>query len=138
MLLRDEEGRIIFSACCYLPRCAEAVEAELCACRDGLELALARSDRHIIIKSNCAQVIAAVKELTPGRSPYMNIIADIKFLASQDRVCNFVKVDRSEVKVSHCLANFARAEHRTEFWLGSSPDVVIQELDRELVVALSS
>jgi hypothetical protein len=47
-------------------------------------------------------------------------------------------VDRSEVRVSHCLANLARAEHRTEFQLGSGPEVVAQELDREMVVAISS
>ena len=56
---------------------------------------------------------------------------------SLKRVCTFVKVDRSEVRASHCLANLTRAEHRTEFWLGSGPEVV-QALDRKLLVATSS
>jgi hypothetical protein len=55
MIFRDDEGRIIFSACCYMPRCAEAVEAELIMCREGLEIALERSDRPIIIESDCTK-----------------------------------------------------------------------------------
>jgi hypothetical protein len=48
--------------------CAEAVEAELCVCREGLKLALARSELPIIIESDCAQAIAATKEPSMDRS----------------------------------------------------------------------
>lgn len=68
---------------------------------------------------------------------YLNIVSEIKLLANNDRVCNFVKVDRSEVRVSHCLANFVRTERRTFVWLGSGPDVVLQELERELFVTVT-
>jgi hypothetical protein len=36
MVLRDENGHVIFLACRYVPRCVEAVEAELWACHEGL------------------------------------------------------------------------------------------------------
>ena len=78
------------------------------------------------------------KGLNEDRSPYLNIVSDIKILARHERVCTFVKVDRSKVRISHCLANLARAEERTEFWLGSGPEVVLRELDRELLVIPSS
>jgi hypothetical protein len=32
MVLRGADGNLIVSACCFLPRCVEAVEAELWAC----------------------------------------------------------------------------------------------------------
>jgi hypothetical protein len=44
MILQDADRQIIFSACQFLPICVEAIEAELCAWREGLELALVRSD----------------------------------------------------------------------------------------------
>jgi ribonuclease HI len=53
MVLRDDQLNIIFSACRFLPRCVEAGEAELLACREGLELALQNSNLPIIIESNC-------------------------------------------------------------------------------------
>jgi hypothetical protein len=72
------------------------------------------------------------------RSQYSNIVSEIKFLACLDRVCTFVKVDSSKVRVSHCLTNFARAEHSTGVWLRSGLDVVLQELHHALLVAMSS
>jgi hypothetical protein len=53
MVLRDDQLNIIFSACQFLPRCVEAGEADLLACREGLELALENSNLPIIIESNC-------------------------------------------------------------------------------------
>jgi ribonuclease HI len=136
MMLRGDAGQIIFSACRFLPRCVEAVEAELWACREGLELAMEHSMLPIIVESDCSLVISAAMDKTMDRSPYLNIISDIKLLARQSRFCKFVKVDRSEVRASHFLANLARVENRTEFWFGSSPD--FQELNHELAVTLAS
>jgi hypothetical protein len=40
MVLRGADRNIIVSSCHFLPRCVEVVEAELWACKEGLELAL--------------------------------------------------------------------------------------------------
>jgi hypothetical protein len=47
------------------------------------------------------------------------------------RICEFVKVKHSHVRVSHYLANLARAECRTFIWLGSGPDDTLQMLDHD-------
>ena len=135
MVLRGADGNIIVSACRFLPRCVEAVEAELWACKEGLELALEHSPLPVIVESDCSQVIRVASEKSLDRSPFLNIISDIRFLSNQDRVCKFVKVDRSEVRISHCLANLARA---AVVWPGSGSDVVIQELQLELSVIPTS
>jgi hypothetical protein len=46
MVLRDDQGDIIFSACRFLPRCVKVVEAKLLACREGLEPALESISNH--------------------------------------------------------------------------------------------
>jgi hypothetical protein len=40
MVLRDDAGAVIFSACRSLPSCEEALEAKLIARTEGLELAI--------------------------------------------------------------------------------------------------
>ena len=56
-------------------------------------------------------------------------------LSSQDRSIKFVKVDRGQVRVSHCLANFAGTERRSDVWLGSRPpDIVVEVLEFDRVV----
>jgi ribonuclease HI len=126
MILPDADRQIIFSVCQFLPICVEAIEAELCAWREGLELALVRSDLPIIVESDCSQVVAAAQEKTGDPSPYLNIISDIKLLASQSRVCNFVKVDVRKFGIA--TAPQTLREQNVE-------DVIIQDIERKLVVA---
>jgi hypothetical protein len=40
MILRNETGQIVFLACRFMHSCTEALEAELLACLEGLDLAL--------------------------------------------------------------------------------------------------
>ena len=40
MVLRDDKGEIIFSSCRQLFPCRDALEAELCACMEGLSTAM--------------------------------------------------------------------------------------------------
>jgi hypothetical protein len=69
----------------------------------------------------CSQVIRVASEKSLDRSPFLNIISDNRLLSNQDRLCKFIKVDRS---------NLARAV----VWPSSGPDVVIQEHQLELSV----
>ena len=75
--------------------------------------------------------MAAIHDASQDRSPYLHIIYVMKRLASFGRHCSFVKVDRGQVRVSHCLVNWARTEQQTLVMFGSGPDVVIQELELE-------
>jgi hypothetical protein len=135
MVLRDEAGSLIFSSCWFLHNCKEALEAEIFACMEGLGLALARSEKPIIIDTDCAQLVSMVTSTAVDRSPYSSLVSEIKLLGSSGRLCSFAKVDRGQVRVSHVLANFARTERRTVTWLGSGPEVVLQELELESLVS---
>jgi hypothetical protein len=72
-----------------------------------------------------------------GNLALLHLVSEIKRLSLLDRVCKFVRVDRSQVRVSHCLANFARAECQTDVWLDSGPEIMFRELELERLVTLS-
>jgi type III secretory pathway component EscS len=118
--------------------CDDPFEAEAYACEDGLRLALEWSEKPIIVESDCSTLISAVQATTQDRSQFMHLLYEIKLLVNVSRIVSFVKVDRSQVRVSHCLANFARAEARTDFWLGSGPECVLQALDLDRHVTPSA
>jgi ribonuclease HI len=134
MVLRNAEGLPIFSSCRSLDDCEAPLEAELRACVEGLTLALVQSQLPIIVETDCSQLVAATKSLAQDRSPFLFWIAELLALVNQGRVCTFVKVERSQVRVSHILANLARVERRTATWLGSGPEVVLQVLDHDRIV----
>jgi hypothetical protein len=67
------------------------------------------------------------------RSNLMHLVEEIKSRVNGSRDISFVKVDRSQVRVSHCLANFTR-EARSDVWFGSRPECVAQVLELDLLV----
>jgi ribonuclease HI len=136
MVLRDELGLTIFTACHTLEDCHAPVEAELRACAEGLQMALHQSQLPIIIESDCVELVAAVNSLAPDRSPFFHWVDEIRNLANQNRQCVFIKVHRSQVRVSDFLANIARLQHCNALWLGSGPEDALQLLDLDRSVTL--
>jgi hypothetical protein len=125
MALRDDLGNTIFTSCRFLLNCESPFEAELRACKEGPDQALVQSTLPIIIETDCSRLVDVVKASTQDRSSLMYLISDIKSLSSQGRACKFVKVERSQIRVSHCLANLAQTNRCTLTWLGSGPDDIV-------------
>jgi hypothetical protein len=121
----------IFSTCRFLESREEALEAELRSYREGLELAIQQMSLQIIIDSDCSQFVVAFLH---SSQDYTHLILEFKSLASFGKLCKFVKVDRGQVRVSHCLANWARIESRTFVRFVSARDVDPRELELELRV----
>ena len=122
VVLRDAEGTPIFTACRFLDACQHQFEAELRACVVGLELALHHYQLPIIVESDCSQLVAAAQTSERDRSPFLHWITEIRSLISHHSECVIVKAERSQVRASHFLANFARVErqnicHMVRFWV---------------------
>jgi hypothetical protein len=92
------------------------------------------SELPIIVETDCSQLVEATKSSTRDRLPLLHLVSDIKRPASQDRVCTLVKVERSQVRVSHYLANLARVEQHTQLWLGSGTEDALQLLESDINV----
>jgi ribonuclease HI len=82
MVLSGADVNIIVFACHLLSRYVKAIEEELWACKEGLELALEHSPLHIIVESDCSQVIRVASKKSLDRSPFVNIILDIRLLSN--------------------------------------------------------
>jgi ribonuclease HI len=133
MVLRDENGGIIFSACRQLVNCSDPFEAEARACEEGLSLSMELCDKPVML--DCKVLIDAINEKSQDRSPLAHLLAIIKEFCKGTRVISIVKVDRSQNRVSHCLANLARTEGRSHVWLGSRPENLSQVFAQDLLVS---
>ena len=131
MVLRDEEGQVIFAACRNLMDCMDAMEAETLACHEGLQMALEWSDKPILVELDCSCLVDAIRKKAQDRSPQSYYISEIKALINCRRVISFVKADHTQNRASHGLANFARAEERSATWQGSAPEFLVQVLDHD-------
>jgi ribonuclease HI len=125
MILRDSDGKIIFSACRALFSCRDALEAELCACMEGISYALHRSDLPIAVELDSLVAVSMITCDGCDRSAYAFLVKEIRYLLSLRQSC-ITHVSRSQNKASDSLAAFGRAQGRTMTWIGSAPPDVLE------------
>ncbi|CAM0957746.1 unnamed protein product [Alopecurus aequalis] len=68
MILRNWRGELIFAASRQLQGCDDALEAELAAMEEGLDLAVHWSTKPIVLESDCAEAIKLVHGSCPNMS----------------------------------------------------------------------
>ncbi|VAI39335.1 unnamed protein product [Triticum turgidum subsp. durum] len=125
MVLRDDKVVIIFSSCRQLFSCRDALEAELCACMEGLSFSIQRSKLPVQIEMDSIIVVKLIQASEVDRSVYSFIIKHIRYLLSLRENC-ITHVSRSQNKVSDSLAKFARIKGRTMTLLGSCPPETLE------------
>ena len=87
MLLRDAHENIIFSACRALYSCRDALEAELCACMEGISFAVQHSHLLIEIEMDSSMAVEMISSGKVNRSVYASWIEEIKNLLSLRQSC---------------------------------------------------
>ncbi|XP_073363548.1 uncharacterized protein [Aegilops tauschii subsp. strangulata] len=57
MILRDHEGAVIFAATRALFNCGDALEAEMAAMKEGLQLTLHWTNQSLLVETDCAELL---------------------------------------------------------------------------------
>jgi ribonuclease HI len=127
MILRDDNGEIIFSACRSLNSCSSPLESELAACMEGIALVQQRNGLSLVIEMDCLEAVAMIRCEMEDRSASMFILREIKHLLQCVSEFKIEHIKREQNLVSHVLANKGRVEAMTNLWLCSGP-VDIHEL----------
>jgi hypothetical protein len=96
------------------------LEAELCACMEGLSLSLP-----IMIQMDSLVAVKLIQAKEVDRSIYASLIKEIRYFMSLRESC-ITHINHSQNKVSDSLAKFARLEGRTMTWIGSGPLVATE------------
>ncbi|KAE8783980.1 hypothetical protein D1007_42536 [Hordeum vulgare] len=78
MVLRGEDGQVIFSSCRYLLSCSSVLEAELAACAEGIEIAKAWSSLPMIMETDCLEAAQMIIQEETNRSPCSALVMQIK------------------------------------------------------------
>jgi hypothetical protein len=121
MVLRDDVGSIIVSACRFLQTCQSHLEAELEACRHGVSLAIEWPPLICIIEMDSLVAVKMIQADELDRSPHTSTIQEVKQLVSSRASIEFSYISRDQNNVSHVLANYGRTSTRSEVWPSSGP-----------------
>ncbi|KAM0927888.1 hypothetical protein ACQ4PT_002131 [Festuca glaucescens] len=123
MILRDEKGEVIIAACRRLQNCSDALEAELAAMEEGIDLALHWSSGDITLESDCLMAIKLTGEQMVNASRHAMRINVIRERFKERRVA-VKKISREANGASHGLAQLGRVHGRTAVWLRGFPSEI--------------
>jgi ribonuclease HI len=123
VIARDSSVQVILTARRVLFRCQGAVEAEVRACREGFRLAAQWTQGPVIIESDCARIVQAMKE-REDRSAISFILMEAKDQARLLPEWRVAKVRRECNLVANDLAQLAKRSMHTAVWLGRAPACV--------------
>ena len=113
----------MFSSCREVRTCENSLEAELLACRQGLDLAVHRTSLSILVELDSVEAVHMLTTHVADRSQHRTLVEEIRSLAtSAEREILFSHCRRSQNKVSHELAVYGRSTPRTAVWLYSGMD----------------
>ena len=119
---RDKDGKYLGASATIFEGLVDAPNLEACACNEALSLAKDLNITHVIIASDCMQVVSDINQ--GAHSPYSMILDEIR-----DRVKEFVKVTfRFEVREAnfeaHALSKAASSlPEGRHMWLGIPPNI---------------
>ncbi|OEL30422.1 hypothetical protein BAE44_0008559, partial [Dichanthelium oligosanthes] len=108
-----------------------AEEAELMACREGLNSAIQLIYRLITLEAECLMICLPLKSKDENRSSLALQLKEVKLLSDELREVEFVHCNRNSNRVAHELANYACREMSSTVWLRCAPNFVapLVELD---------
>jgi hypothetical protein len=125
MILRDENGSIVVSACSFMSSCSNPLHAKLESCREGIAMALEWCTLPCLIEMDCAEAVRMIKEPGIDRSPFMGIVQEIKEQVAAGVDLHLSLISHDQNRASHILANIGRSLSSSRLWPNSGPDEVL-------------
>ncbi|WVZ55445.1 hypothetical protein U9M48_006105 [Paspalum notatum var. saurae] len=117
IIARDHKGVTIFTSWRALFGCTGAEEAEARACIEGLRLATQWSHGPVVLESDCARMVKALRAADTDKSDICFLIAEAREFGSTLPEWRVSKVKREDNCVAHELAQLARHNTSTAVWL---------------------
>ncbi|XP_074300678.1 uncharacterized protein LOC141631977 [Silene latifolia] len=123
VVCRDEHGLVVWGAARGRRQGWEPVVAKAVAMLDGLQEALERSHRNVVVESDCLEAVDAVKGKRNERSIFSLIIDDISSLCNSFRSVIFLHTSRVNNCVTHALAHIRPRVFGKMTWSDNLPPV---------------
>ncbi|XP_071685273.1 uncharacterized protein [Lolium perenne] len=115
MILRRDDGYIIFSACRSLKFCSSALESELQACLEGVRLALDGCTNDIIVETDNLELSLMAKSAARDASTLSHLMEDLRLLIKSKHSIITEFDHRFNEAFSEVIQNFSGLDPRDSF-----------------------
>ncbi|GJN25401.1 hypothetical protein PR202_gb13223 [Eleusine coracana subsp. coracana] len=121
VIIRDSTGKVLLSAWRVFFEGDSAEEVEARACQEGIDMAAEWIRGQVILESDCATVIQALKNKEPNRSALFFILGDILESCKSSPEVKFQAIRREQNCAAHELAQLAKHTTHTAMWCAQAP-----------------
>nr|XP_023915286.1 uncharacterized protein LOC112026812 [Quercus suber] len=128
VIIRNGDGQVMAALSARGPAVTDGDEAEVLACRRGLEFAMEAGFGDLIVEGDNLNVMQAVASNRSDWSRLGNLVDDVRHLAGRLRLVDFQCIRRSANGVAHSLARFARNISEDCVWLEDTPPPAAEAL----------
>ena len=132
VVARNSNGEVLGSETKVVHLGLSPQVAEALAVLQGMLFALDMGWYHVIIQSDCLEVILASRSLRAPATELGTVLNDIFVILPRFDDLSFYFHPRGCNKVAHVLANFACNFHSGARWLGSAPPCAMHEVETDL------
>jgi ribonuclease HI len=104
VVLRDHHGVFLAGACRFPPYVIDPEQAELLACRRGLEVAKELGLEKVLLETDCAAVVSKLHCRERDQSLHGPLVEDVKLMLQDFAEAEVRHARRVCNGVAHCLA----------------------------------
>lgn len=133
LVLRDDRGRVNFSATLPEASFTDPLEVELMAIFRGLQFCVPLGISDLTVESDCLVAMNVLKDGVDSVAVYNHLIAEILTLKNHFGSCRFEYVSRFGNQVAHSLARFAWRLNVTTIWWASCSDFALSALWKDFM-----
>jgi ribonuclease HI len=130
-VLRDHEGKVMFSAWGTIAYCQSAEIAEAIAALEGTKAMLPVAARPVILESDSAVVVNELKMKDRSRSPLAFILSETRDMLLLLPDFKIQKVNRTGNSVAHDLASFGRSVWSRGVLVSEIPPCAVESAQKD-------
>lgn len=112
MILRRDDGSVIFATYQIIFNCNEALETEIHALMQVMALALQHLERQAMVQSDSSKALSILSSDSLSRSAYGHLVAEIKSMMNEREFVPH-KISRAQNRVADSMTNYSCTESCT-------------------------
>jgi ribonuclease HI len=128
VVFRDYHGGFLRGVCHLFPSVADAGQAELLACRQGLEVAKELGLGKVLLETDCSTVVSKLQCEEKDRSIHGHLVEEIKVLLRDFAEVGVRHASRSCNGAAHSLAKDGCVNKLCKTWVGVPPGYLVDIL----------
>ena len=131
-VLRDHQAAFRAGLCHFFPNTTDPEMVEVLACRQAVRMAIDLNFRRVHVELDCLTLVKKLNDSQKNFSAAGPWVEEIKAMLRSMEESKVTWIRRSGNVAAHKLAKVGEGENRSEIWVGTPPDFILDVISDEI------